>query len=168
MRFYGHEKLALVVDGQHTLNTAKSIKLDLDWGKIAEFFGRQAIMVTTRFFTPMQEGPAFNPNRPLADWLEFHGWQVVTQENDTAVEMTVDVMEMSPWVDHFVLATGDAMFVPLVDAIKRKGRRVTILASLKAGSDSCEEELRRAADDFMDLNDLRSVFARTPRETVSQ
>lgn len=166
MRFYAHEKLALVVDGQHAWNTAKALKLDLDWGKVLEHFSRQATLTTARFFVPMAEGEEFNPIRPLVDWLEFNSWQVVTEERDISVNLAVDVMEMAPWVDHVVLVTGDVLFVPLVEALKRKGKRVTILGTLHAKTGSTAETLRRAADGFLDLDALRVAFARTTKEAV--
>lgn len=166
MRFYPHEKLALVVDGQHTWNTAKTLKLEIDWGKVVEHFARQATLTSTRYFTRLPESPDFNPVRPLVDWLEFNGWQVVTEEGDISVNLSVDVMEMAIGIDHFILVTGDALFVPLVEALKRKGRRVTILGSLHAGRDSTEDALRRAADGFLDLHELRVAFARTTKEAV--
>lgn len=169
MRFYAHEKLALVVDGKNIWSTARALGLDMDWGKLQDFFARQATMVSCTYFTEMESSEEFNPIRPLKDWLEFHGWQVVTQTDDTAVDLAVACLEMAPWIDHFMLATGDVVFLPLIHALQRKGRRVSLLSSIKANGASCADEMRRQADAFVDLDELRLAVARparAPKETV--
>jgi uncharacterized protein (TIGR00288 family) len=170
MIFYAHERVALIVDGPNTWACAHRIGLDIDWAKLHEFFAHQALLVGSFYFTKVTADPldGFEPVRRLLDWLDFNGWQVITRDKDTDVDLAVTVMELadSP-IDHFVLATGDSDFVILAEALKRWGKRVTVLSSLKGGGVS--EDLRRAADDFLDLESLRDTIARsarTPKEAA--
>lgn len=170
MRFYAHERIALLVDGPNCWNTAKNIGLEIDWGKLEAFFGRQSTLVSSVYFTclPTVHSDGFQPIKPLIDWLDFNNWQVVSREKDTDVDLAVVAMELANGcIDHFVIASGDSDFVILVEALQRRGKRVTILSSLKGGGVS--EDLRRSADNFLDLESLRDTIARparTPKEAV--
>jgi hypothetical protein len=46
MRFYAHEKLALLVDGQNLHHAVQNIGLEVDWGRLQFFFSRQSTLVT--------------------------------------------------------------------------------------------------------------------------
>lgn len=163
MRFYAHEKLAVLVDGANLHCAAQNVGLEIDWGRFQLFFARQATLVTSCYFTPIpaEHQDGFQPLQRLLDWLDYNSWQVIA--SDTGVDMAVMAMELAGDVDHFVIGSGDGDFVVLAEALKRRGRRVTVLAALKGGGVS--DDLRRAADDFLDLEALRTEIARAPRTT---
>jgi uncharacterized protein (TIGR00288 family) len=170
MRFYGHERLALVVDGPNTFHACQNIGLEIDYSKLQKLLARQATLTCSLYFTSMNpDADGFVPHKPLIDWLDYNGWQVIAREKDPDVDLAVMAMELAQTsIDHFVIASGDGDFVILVEALQRRGKHVTILSSLKGGGLS--DDLRRAADDFMDLSDLRSEIARPAKalkETVT-
>jgi uncharacterized LabA/DUF88 family protein len=76
------------------------------------------------------------------------------------VELAVDVMEMGGHVDHIVLFSGDGDFRRLVEAVQKKGVRVTVVSSIKTQPPMVADELRRQADIFVDLGDLAPHIAR--------
>ena len=83
------------------------------------------------------------------------------------VELAVDLVELAPHLDHIVLFTGDGDFRAAIEACQRKGVRVTVVSSMKANPPMISDDLRRQADDFIDLADLKSLVgraARPPRE----
>lgn len=170
MKFYAHERVALIVDGPNTWNCAHRIGLEIDWGKLQDFFARQGLLCSSLYFTAASIDPVdgFDRLRPLLDWLDFNGWQVIAREKDTDVDLAVAAMELAQTqIDHFILASGDSDFVILVEALQRRGKRVTVLSSLKGGGVS--EDLRRAADNFLDLESMRDCIARparAPKEAV--
>jgi len=80
------------------------------------------------------------------------------------IELTVDAMELAPYVDHVVLFSGDGDFRPLVEALQRKGVRVSVVSTIRSQLPMIADELRRQADNFIELDELRDVVGRPPRE----
>src|SRR3546814_19685739 len=70
-------------------------------------------------------------------------------------------MEMLEYLDHVVLFSGDGDFRRLVEAVQRRGRRVTVVSTLRSQPPMIADELRRQADNFVDLADMQSLIART-------
>jgi hypothetical protein len=42
--------------------------------------------------------------------------------------------------------------------------RVTVVSTIKSNPPTASDEIRRAADNFLDLTDLMALFGRPPRE----
>jgi len=81
------------------------------------------------------------------------------------VELTVDALELADRIDHVVLFSGDGDLRALVEALQRRGVRVSVVSSIRASPPMIADELRRQADDFIELDDLRDAIGRTPRAT---
>jgi uncharacterized LabA/DUF88 family protein len=77
------------------------------------------------------------------------------------IELAIDVMEMAPYLDHVVLFSGDGDFRRLVEAIQRKGVRVTVVSTVRSQPPMVADELRRQADTFLELLDLEQVIGRS-------
>jgi len=178
MHFYPTERIALFIDGANLYSAAKSLNVDLDFRKLVEFFRTKGILVRAYYYTAIVEGEEYSPIRPLVDWLDYNGFTMVTKPvkryTDSAghtrtkgnmdVEITVDMLSMASRIDHAVLFSGDGDFRRLVEAVQDKGVRVSVISTLKSQPPQAADELRRAADQFVDLNDLLDVFGRPGRE----
>ena len=70
------------------------------------------------------------------------------------------MMEMAPNIDHAVLFSGDGDFRQLLEAVQRRGVRVTVISTFRAQSPMVSDELRRQADAFIELQDLTKDIAR--------
>jgi uncharacterized LabA/DUF88 family protein len=80
------------------------------------------------------------------------------------IELAVDAMELAKHIDHMVLFSGNGDFSALVGAMQRVGVRVTVVSTLPMIAD----ELRRQADVFLNIADLRPKIQRdTARVTSS-
>jgi uncharacterized LabA/DUF88 family protein len=79
------------------------------------------------------------------------------------VEIAVDMMEMAGPADHLVLFSGDGDFRVLVEAVQRKGCRVTVVSTVKSTPPMASDDLRRQADNFVDLADLAEIIGRPSR-----
>ena len=82
------------------------------------------------------------------------------------IELAVDAMEMAATIDHMVLFSGDGDFRSLVEAVQRKGVRVTVISTVTTQPPMVADELRRQADIFTDHHcKARSAAIRpsTPR-----
>ena len=73
-------------------------------------------------------------------------------------------MELAPRVDHIVLFSGDGDFRPLVESLQRQGVRVSVVSTIRSQPPMIADELRRQADNFIELDELRDVIGRPPRE----
>jgi uncharacterized LabA/DUF88 family protein len=61
-----------------------------------------------------------------------------------------------------VLFSGDGDFKPLVEALQRKGVRVSVCSTIRSTPPMISDDLRRQADNFIDLEDLKEVVGRPP------
>jgi uncharacterized LabA/DUF88 family protein len=73
-------------------------------------------------------------------------------------------MELAARVDHVVLFSGDGDFRPLVESLQRQGVRVSVVSTIRSQPPMIADELRRQADNFIELDELREVIGRPPRE----
>jgi uncharacterized LabA/DUF88 family protein len=76
------------------------------------------------------------------------------------MELAVDAMEQSETVDHLVIFSGDGDFTTLVDALQRRGRKVSVVSTLSTQPPMIADDLRRQADHFIDLVSLRAEIGR--------
>jgi uncharacterized LabA/DUF88 family protein len=80
------------------------------------------------------------------------------------IELAVDAMELAGSIDHMVLFSGDGDFRSLVEAVQRRGVRVTVVSTIASQPPMIADELRRQADVFTDLAHLQSKLGRDPSE----
>jgi uncharacterized LabA/DUF88 family protein len=130
------------------------------------------------YYTALLENDDYSPIRPLVDWLHYNGFTMVTKpakeytdsqgrrkvKGNMDIELTVDAMELAPRVDHIVLFSGDGDFRPLVESLQRQGVRVSVVSTIRSQPPMIADELRRQADNFIELDELRDVIGRPPRE----
>jgi uncharacterized LabA/DUF88 family protein len=81
-----------------------------------------------------------------------------------SVELAVGAMEMAEHADQIVLFSGDGNFRSLVEAVQRRGVRVTVVSTISSHPPMIADELRRQADVFTDLVELQSKLGRDPSE----
>ncbi len=174
MHFYPTERIGLFIDGANLYATARSLNFDIDYRKLLDFFRSQAKLVRANYYTAMMEEADYSPIRPLVDWLDYNGFSVVTKPTkeftDSAgrrkikgnmdIEIAVDIMELSSELDHVVLFSGDGDFRRLVEAIQRKGLRVTVVSTLKTKPPMVADDLRRQTDVFVEILSLSDQIGR--------
>jgi uncharacterized LabA/DUF88 family protein len=79
------------------------------------------------------------------------------------IELAVDAMDMADHVEHIVLFSGDGDFRPLVEVLQRKGVRVSVVSTIRSSPPMIADDLRRQADNFIELEELKDVIGRPPR-----
>jgi len=180
MTQYTTDRLALFIDGANLYSAAKALNVDLDFRKLLDVFAAKGKLVRAYYYTALIEGDEFSPVKPLVDWLDYNGFTVVTKpvkrytdaqghtrtKGNMDVEIAVDMLELSPHLDHIVLFSGDGDFRRLVQAVQAKGVRVTVISSVKSQPPQIADDLRRQADAFIDLADLTQDVGRprAPRD----
>ncbi len=183
MTFYPTDRIALFIDGANLYSAARSLNIDIDYKKLLEEFRRRGVLTRAYYYTAIVEEQDYSPIRPLVDWLDYNGFTMVTKparryvdsatgqsrtKGNMDIEIAVDMLEMADHLDHAVLFSGDGDFRRVVEAVQRKGVRVTVVSTVKSQPPMAADELRRQADTFVDLADLISVVGRprlqaTPR-----
>jgi len=103
--------------------------------------------------------------KPLKEFTDVQGRRRVKGNMD--IELAIDVMEMSTNVDHVVIFSGDGDFRRLVEAVQRKGKRVSVVSTIRTSPPMVADELRRQADNFIELDELKSQIARDAAKTAS-
>jgi uncharacterized LabA/DUF88 family protein len=174
MKFYEQERVAMFIDGANLYATARALGFDIDYKRLLEIFSGRCNLVRALYYTALVEDQEYSPIRPLVDWLDYNGYTMVTKptkeftdatgrrkvKGNMDIELAIDVMEMIDHLDHIVLFSGDGDFRRLVEAVQRRGRRVTVVSTLRSQPPMIADELRRQADMFIDLADLQSLVAR--------
>src|SRR5271156_527323 len=168
-------RTALFIDGANLYATAKTLGFDIDYKRLLKEFQSHGTLVRAFYYTAVIEDQEFSSVRPLLDWLDYNGFTVVTKptkefidanghrkiKGNMDVELAVDAMEFANRVDHIVLFSGDGDFRTLVEAVQRRGVRVTVISTISSQPPMIADELRRQADEFTDLTDLQSRIGRT-------
>lgn len=174
MKFYAQERVALFIDGANLYSAARSLGFEIDYRRLLDTFRKESHLVRAFYYTALVEDQEYSPLRPLIDWLDYNGFTMVTKpakeytdamgrrkvKGNMDIELAIDVMEMAPHLDHVVLFSGDGDFRRLVDAVQRKGLRVSVVSSTKTQPPMVADELRRQADTFIELQDLASKIMR--------
>ena len=172
------ERIALFIDGANLYSATRGLSFDIDYRKLLDEFSQHGRLIRATYYTALVEDQDFSPIRPLVDWLDYNGYSLVTKpakeyadasgrrrfKGDMDVELAVDLLESASYLDHAFLFSGDGDFLPVINALKRKGVRVSVVSTIKSNPPSVSDDVRRAADNFLDLADLANLIGRPPRE----
>ncbi len=175
MDFYPQERVGLFIDGANLYATARALGFDIDYKRLLEHFRSKGHLVRALYYTALIEDQEYSPIRPLIDWLDYNGYTMVTKptkeftdssgrrkiKGNMDIELAIDVMEMAPHLDHVVLFSGDGDFRRLVEAVQRKGLRVTVVSTVRSQPSMVADELRRQADRFIDIVELQEKIERS-------
>lgn len=168
------QRSALFIDGANLYATTKALGFDIDYKKLLKEFQARDNLLRAFYYTAMIEDQEYSSIRPLIDWLDYNGYRVVTKpvkeftdsmgrrkyKGNMDIELAIDMMEIAPNVDHVVLFSGDGDFRRLVEAVQRRGLRVTVVSTIRSQPPMIADELRRQADLFIELQDLAPEIAR--------
>src|SRR3982074_2162945 len=172
------ERIALFIDGANLYATAKSLGFDIDYKRLLKEFQSRGKLIRAFYYTALVDDQEYSSIRPLVDWLDYNGYAVVTKptkefvdsmgrrkvKGNMDIELAVDAMEMAEHLDEIVLFSGDGDFRSLVEALQRKGVRVSVVSTITTQPPMVADELRRQADEFVDLVTLQSKIGRDPSE----
>jgi uncharacterized LabA/DUF88 family protein len=172
------EKIALFIDGANLYATAKALGFDIDYKRLLIEFQSRGNLLRAFYYTAVIEDQEYSSIRPLIDWLDYNGYTVVTKatkefvdqtgrrkvKGNMDIELAVDAMELAPYVDQMVLFSGDGDFRSLVEAVQRRGVRVIVASTVSTQPPMVADELRRQADEFLDIAHLQQKIGRDPSE----
>ncbi len=168
------ERIAIFVDGANLYAASRALGFDVDYKNLLAHFRQRSYLVRAYYYTALLETEEYSPLRPLVDWLGYNGFSVVTKpakeftdaagrrrvKGSVDIEMAVDVLDLTPSLDHVVIFSGDGDLRRLVEAVQRRGVRVTVISTIRTQPAMIADELRRQADAFIDLADLAEHITR--------
>lgn len=173
-------KLALFIDGANLYATANALGFDIDFKRLLGEFQSRGMLLRAFYYTAIFEDQEYSSIRPLLDWLAYNGYTVVSKpmkefvdasghrkvKGNMDVELAVDAMELADRTDELILFSGDGDFRPVVEAVQRHGVRVTVISTITTHPPMIADELRRQADVFIDLAQLKDKIGRAPSERL--
>jgi len=182
MTIHVDERFALFLDGANLYATTKALGFDIDYKRLLGYFKAQGRMVRALYYTAISEDQEYSSIRPLIDWLDYNGYTMVTKptkeytdalgrrkiKGNMDIELAVDAMELCDHLDHIVIFSGDGDFRSLVEAVQKKGKRVTIISTLQTSPPMIADELRRQADEFVDIADIIDNIGRRNTDGAGQ
>jgi uncharacterized LabA/DUF88 family protein len=168
-------RIALFIDGANLHATARTLGFDIDYRCLLTEFESRGTLLRAFYYTAIAEDQEYTSLRPLVDWLDYNGYTVVTKPTkefiddsgrrkvkaNMDIELAIDAMELAGRIDQIVLFSGDGGFRALVQAVQRRGVRVTVVSTNATQPPMIADELRRQADVFVDLVELQSKIGRS-------
>ena len=174
MAFSPTERTALFIDGANLYSAARNLAFDVDYRSLLDHFKSRTNIVRAYYYSALLDSEEYSPLRPLTDWLAYNGYALVTKaareftdangrrriKGNMDVEIAVDMLELAPRIDHAVLFSGDNDFRRLIEAVQRQGVRVTVISSIRTSPPMIGDDLRRQADQFIELAEIAPSFTR--------
>src|SRR6266849_6603193 len=182
MIFYPEERIAIFIDGANLYAAARGLGFDIDYKRLLDLFASKGRLMRAFYYTALIEDQEYSPLRPLVDWLDYNGYTMVTKptkeytdamgrrkiKGNMDIELAIDMLDMAQYLDHIVLFSGDGDFRRLVEAVQRKGVRVTVVSTVRSSPPMVADELRRQADIFLELQELAPSIMRVHHRDDSQ
>jgi uncharacterized LabA/DUF88 family protein len=171
-------RIALFIDGANLYATARALGFDVDYRRLLREFQSRGALLRAFYYTTIIEDHEYTSIRPLIDWLDYNGYTVVTKptkefidasgrrkvKGSMNIELAVNAMELSGHIDQMFLFSGDGDFRPLLESVQRRGVHVTVISTITSQPPMAADELRRQADVFVDLAELKAKIGRDPSE----
>jgi len=178
MLFLPNERTALFIDGANLYSASRNLGFDVDYRNLLEFFRGRTHVIRAYYYSAVLETEEYSPLKPLTDWLAYNGYSLVTKpareftdatgrrriKGNMDIELAIDMLEMAPRLDHVVLFSGDSDFRRLVEAVQRQGVRVSVVSTVRSTPPMIADDLRRQADQFLELADIAAGFTRRQTE----
>jgi len=178
MHFLPTERIALFIDGANLYSASRNLGFDVDYRGLLDAFRKRGQLIRAYYYSAVLETEEYSPLKPLTDWLAYNGYTLVTKpakeftdaqgrrriKGNMDIELAIDMLELADKIDHAVLFSGDSDFRRLVEAVQRRGVRVSVISSIRTSPPMVADELRRQADQFIDLVDIAPEFTRRQTE----
>ena len=173
-----NERFAVFIDGSNFHATIKALGFDVDYDRLLKLIKQSGRLIRVYYYTALPDDTDYAPIRPLTDWLDYNGYTVVTKltreftdaetgrkriKGNMDMELALDMLKLAPHLDHAVLFSGDGDFCRLLKEVQGIGVRVTVVSSVKTQPPLIADVLRRQADDFVDVQEIKDQISRKPR-----
>jgi uncharacterized LabA/DUF88 family protein len=172
--FFAPGRSAIMIDGNSIQYALRSLNAEIDYRRLRDLFVADRRLVRALYYALVTRDDEEFGLRRLLDWLDYNGYVVREKygrafvaanghrslRGHLSLEIAVDALELAPLIDHLILFSGDGDLAALVEAVQRKGVRVTAVSTLMTRPPMIARELRRQVDRFIDLRELRPFIGR--------
>lgn len=161
------KKVAVFIDVQNIQQVFEKQGAEIRYDKLKEYLNNkyeedEAEIVKFSAFIPYRQS---DENRlKLIDAISLIGYRVQSKaakdrpdgsvKANMDVEMALEILMVSDYVDEIVMVTGDSDFQPLIDYLSKRGKKVIIIGP---GRGPTAIEIIRASDDFENLDEIEGV-----------
>lgn len=174
------ERSAIFIDGANLHLAVSSLGIDLDYVRLLRRLRGKSHSAQVFYYAALTEAQANGPTNRLTEWLGCNGYVVVRKQiaesvdgfgrhrfrGSIDVDLAVAAMAITERVDAMTLVSGNGAFRSLVAAVQRKGVRVSVISTIRTPRPIIAEELRRQADEFIDIDDLSNEIRRVSAQRV--
>jgi uncharacterized LabA/DUF88 family protein len=152
-------RVAIFVDVPNLVYAAERRKVNIDFGRVLDFFTRDREFVRATAYAPITDDPqAKLENQRFVQHFVGHPYRIVTKplkrfadgsmKANFDIELAIDILTMSDRLDIVVLMSGDGDFRRVVELVASRGVRVEVAAF----SETASAELKSVADRYVDLS----------------
>ena len=180
------KSVAILIDGSNLHAACRALGFNMDYKRLLAMF--DDCIFKSYYFTALPPDTEQSTLRPMVDYLEFNGFTVIKKnwkefnqsstftcrecsalnvfnsiknKGNMDIEIAVVALEVAPYVTDVFFFSGDGDFRFLVESLQRRyGIFVTVFSTIKSNPVMCADALRRQADAFIDLADIRSQIER--------
>ena len=164
-------KTAVFIDGANFYASLKLLEIDIDYKRVLKYVGTEhGTLIRANYYSSLSDSEEFNGMVRLIDFLSYNGYNTVTKptkeftdlkgqrkiKGNMDIELAVDMLELADHVEHIMLFSGDGDFRRVVDAVQRRGVRVTVVSTIASHPPMAADELRRQADAFIDIKSVKA------------
>jgi uncharacterized LabA/DUF88 family protein len=172
--FFDAERTAMFIDGASLYTASRNLGFDVDYSLLIDMFRDRTDLVHACYYSAILETDEYSPLKPLTDWLAYNGYIVKTKpareytdaggrrrvKGNIDIELAVDMLDLAPHIRHVVLVSGDTEFRALIESVQRKGVKVTVVSTVQSSPPLAADDLRRQANFFIDLADIKELIRR--------
>ncbi|MEI7823656.1 MAG: NYN domain-containing protein [Chlorobiaceae bacterium] len=136
-------RAAVFIDGANLFFTQRHLGWQIDFSRLMAFFMSGYASVQANYYVPASE-PVSEENAAFTRVLTAHGYRitskpvkkivnketgVIVMKGNLDVELVVDALSAADQYDTFILFSGDSDFLPLLRALKEKGKEVQVYST---------------------------------------
>jgi len=154
---YPDQRVAVFIDVQNLYHSARNIyNARVNFAELQKNALRERKLIRSFAYVVRtktgEEKPFFDAlvklgfETRIRDLQEFYGGQ---KKADWDVGIVIDAIRVAPSIDAVVLVSGDGDFIPLVEYLKNRGKRVEVMAFKQSTS----SKLVEVADEFIDIGE---------------
>lgn len=158
-------RVGIFVDVPNLVYAAERRNIDIDFGRVLDYFTRDRELVRASAYAPISDEPnARLENQRFVHHFIGHPYRIITKplkrfadgsmKANFDIELAIDILTMSDRLDVVVLMSGDGDFRRLVELIASRGVRVEVVAF----GESAATELKTVADRYVDLGSHLDQF----------
>ncbi len=160
-------KVGVFVDVENVVTTFGTLNIEVRFDVLLNYLRETLekegkVLWKAVAFVPIKKGD--KRREGLISALSFQGWRVITKlarrqpsgalKANMDMEIAIELLQTSDSIDEVVLITGDGDFVPLVDLLSKKGKRIWVIGTRKG---SVAVELIRVSDKYQNITDIDDI-----------